>query len=98
MPDFAGYEACHCVITPAQRKRLGRHVALTKSRFLMPSKSNQISLSLDTWIKIVLFLFVHGGVFFYAAWQLSQQYEHRLTMLETNQKIIMLEIVKGLHD
>jgi len=57
---------------------------------------NKISLSLDTWVKIVLFLFVHGGVILAAAWQLSQQYEHRLTILETNQSIFM-EIVKGYH-
>ena len=63
---------------------------------MVKSSPNKISLSLDTWVKIVLFLFIHGGVILAAAWQLTQQYEHRLTILETNQEILM-EIVKGFH-
>ena len=62
----------------------------------MAKDTPKISLSSDTWVKIVLFLFVHGSVILGAAWQLSQQYEHRLTILETNQAVFM-EIVKGHH-
>lgn len=62
----------------------------------MPKDTPKISLSADTWVKIVLFLFAHAAVIVAAAWQMSTQYENRFTVLETNQKII-LRIVEAKH-
>ena len=56
----------------------------------------KLSLSMDTWVKIGLVLFVHGAIMLGAAWRMSIAYERRLTILETNQAIFM-EIVKGQH-
>jgi len=52
-----------------------------------------VVLSADTWVKIILFLVLHGGLIIGAAWRMAQQYERRLTILETNQKLL-LEIYK----
>ncbi len=52
-----------------------------------------VGLSTDTWVKIILFLVLHGGLILAAAWRMAQQYERRLTILETNQKLL-LEIYK----
>ena len=62
----------------------------------MPKDTQKLSLSMDTWVKIGIVLLAHGSILLGAAWKLSQQYEHRLTILETNQAIFM-EIVKGQH-
>ncbi|MCK5604186.1 hypothetical protein KAR91_20025 [Candidatus Pacearchaeota archaeon] len=55
----------------------------------MAVKPSKISLSADTWIKIILFLSLHGALMLVGAWKLTQQYEHRITILETNQQIFM---------
>lgn len=63
----------------------------------------KLSLSMDTWVKIGLVLFVQGAILLGVAWRMSIAYESRLTILETNQKnfmtnqAILMEIVKGKH-
>ncbi len=59
----------------------------------LPSK---ISFSTETWVKIIIFLFVHGGIILAAAWAFTQQTEHRLTILETNQ-VMFMKIVEEHH-
>ena len=56
----------------------------------------KLSLSMDTWVKIGLVLFVHGAIMLGAAWRMSIAYESRLTILETNQAML-LQIVTAQH-
>lgn len=54
----------------------------------------KLSLATDTWVKIGMVLFVQGAILLGVAWKMSITNESRLTILETNQAILM-EIVKG---
>ena len=56
----------------------------------------KLSLSMDTWVKIGLVLFVQGAILLGVAWRMSIAYESRLTILETNQAML-LQIVTAQH-
>ena len=56
----------------------------------------KLSLSMDTWVKIGLVLFVQGAILLGVAWRMSIAYESRLTILETNQAMLM-QIVTAQH-